>query len=437
MVQQIKETAGPDFSNGFGWLNLLRSVKMLENNNYFNTSVNSGATNTHTITIPPGASIAHLKVMLYWNDSAAAVLAASALVNDLDLEVSDPSALVHFPQLLNPTPANVTDTAKTGADHINNIEQVVIDNPVPGTYTFSVKGTTIPSGTQHEYFLVFDTIPVSTTVTYPSGGEYFQGGDAIYISWDSYGNPSNTFKLQYSLDNVTWIDVPGATNLAATTRQFNWTIPVAATNQARVKVIDNVTAIESIGEPFTIIGVPVAIIPSNQCEGYILVNWAAVTGATDYEVMMLRGDEMVTIATTAATTYTFKGLSSDSVYWISLRARINGKPGRRAIAASVQPNVGPCTGTISDKDLKIDAILSPVSSGRKFTSTELSNAATITIRIENLDNAPTSGDIPVTYIIDNNAPVTETIVAPAIAARGVYTYSFTTKADMSAVGSHD
>ena len=29
--------AGPDYRYGFGWMNLLRSVKMLENGNYFNT----------------------------------------------------------------------------------------------------------------------------------------------------------------------------------------------------------------------------------------------------------------------------------------------------------------------------------------------------------------------------------------------------------------
>lgn len=433
-----KGNPGPDFSNGFGWLNLLRSVKMLENNNYFNASVNSSATNTHTITIPTGISIAQLKVMLYWNDSAAAVLATNALVNDLDLEVTDPADSIHSPQLLNPTPANVNDPAITGADHINNIEQIVIDNPPPGDYTFTVKGTTIPSGTQHEYFLVFDTIPVSTILTYPGGGERLQGGDAIYISWDSYGNLSNTFTLQYSINNGPWTDVPGGNNVAATIRQLSWTVPSVTSNQVKVKVIHNGTGIESISEDFTIVGVPVVTLApvANQCEEYIVINWNPIAGSTDYEVMRLQGEEMIPVTTTTDTTYTFSGLSKDSVYWVTVRSRVNGTPGRRATAVTRQPNTGNCVGTISDKDLKIDAILSPASSGRKFTSTELSNNATITIRIENLDNAPTSGNIPVTYILDNNPPVNETIIAPVIAARGLYTYSFTTKANMSVIGSH-
>ena len=259
--------AGPDFRFGFGQMNLLRSVTMLENTNYFNASVISGAANTHTVTIPGGSNIAQLKVMLYWNDSAAAALAATALVNDLDLQVTDPLAVVHLPQILNTNPPNVTDPVTSGADHINNIEQVVINNPATGTYTFSINGTTIPSGTNHEYFLVFDTIPVSTTLTYPLGGEHLKSADVIRISWDSYGNPANTFTLQYSVDNgAIWLPVTGGTNVAATLRLLTWTIPaVAATSQAKVKIIHNGTGLESISEPFTIAGVPQIALAAVQC----------------------------------------------------------------------------------------------------------------------------------------------------------------------------
>ena len=430
-------TAGIDYRYGFGVMNLLRSVIMLEKNGYINTSVNSDATNTHSITIPTGSSLAQLKVMLYWNDSAAASMAATALVNDLDLEVADPAASIHLPQLLNSSPANVSDPATTGADHLNNIEQVIIDNPAPGNYTFSIKGTTIPSGTQHEYFLVFDTIPVSATLTFPSGGERLQTGGTIFIQWDAFGNTANTFTLQYSIDNgANWIDINSA--IAANLRELSWVVPNTPTTEARVKLIHNGTGIESTSEPFTILGLPVITLASatNQCEGYIAMNWRTISGATDYEVMMLRNDEMIPIATTVDTFYTFNGLSKDSVYWVSVRPRINGIPGRRAWAVSRQPNTGSCSGTVSDYDLKVDSIISP-SSGRKFTSTELSNNSIVSIRIKNLDDATTTGDIPVSYILGNNPPVVETIAAPNIPAGGTYVYSFATHADLSAIGTYE
>ncbi|HYM94601.1 MAG TPA: S8 family serine peptidase, partial [Chitinophagaceae bacterium] len=76
---------GPDFTYGFGWMNLLRSVQMLENNNYYDSSISTGATKSQIITVP--ANTAQLKVMLYWNDPPAAALASKTLVNDLDLQV--------------------------------------------------------------------------------------------------------------------------------------------------------------------------------------------------------------------------------------------------------------------------------------------------------------------------------------------------------------
>jgi len=431
-----KGNAGPDFSYGFGFMNLLRSVRMLENNNYFNASVNSAATNTHNITVPAGT--AALKVMLYWNDSAAAAMSNPALINDLDLQVSDPSAVVHLPLLLDTASANVNQPAITGADHVNNIEQVVIDNPAAGTYTLSVSGTTIPFGGQHEYFLAFDPIPVSTELTYPIGGERLEDGDSIYITWESYGNPANDFTLQYSIDNGPWTGI--VTNVASNIRQYKWFLPAVATNNAKVKIIHNGTGIESVSAPFTILGVPPVRFALVQCEDYIAMEWSPVTGppgTIDYEVMMLRGDEMVPIATTTDTVYTISGVSKDTLYWVTVRARINGSSGRRSFAIFRQPTNGTCGGTMSDKDLKIDAILLPASSGRVSTSTALTNNVVIRVRIENLDNAATAGNIPVSYSINGGPPVNETIIAPVIIARGSFVYNFVTTANMSAIGNYE
>lgn len=427
---------GPDYTYGFGFMNLLRSVKMLEHNNYFYDSVDAGATKIHEITIPSG--IAQLKVMLYWNDSAAAVLASQTLVNDLDLEVNGASGL-RLPYKLDTLPANVNNAATTGADHINNMEQVVINNPVPGIYSFAVTGTTIPLAPRYEYFLVYDTLAVSATLTYPMGGERFKGGtmvnklgDSIYISWDAAGNDANTFTLQFSADNGSSWSAISPVNIAGNLRQLKWFVPDTVTSQARIKLIHNGTGIESISDVFTILGVPA--MTATQCQGYITLSWAAITGATDYEVMMLRGEDMVPVAVTTGITHTLKGLPADSVYYVAVRARLNTNPGRRSVAVSIQPNGATCGGTISDNDLKLDAILSPASSGRILTSTELSNNDSIRIRIRNLDNAATTGDITVAYKLGTDPEVIETITAPNIAAGATYSYTFAAHVNMAAVG---
>src|SRR5688572_1548595 len=133
--------AGPDYSYGFGRMNLIRSCAMLESNTYFNSSLTNGSEITYGLVIP--ANTAKLKVLLYWQDPPGAVMATKTLVNDLDLQVLTPSSSTVLPARLDTLPANVNVTASTGADHINNIEQVVIDNPAAGNYSLKVIATAI------------------------------------------------------------------------------------------------------------------------------------------------------------------------------------------------------------------------------------------------------------------------------------------------------
>lgn len=430
---------GPDFSYGFGSMNLLRSVTMLENNSYFNNSITQAANQIQTINVP--ANTAQLKAMLYWNDPAASVLANKTLVNDLDLSVTGPGGTV-LPFILDTLPTNVATPATTGIDKMNNIEQVVINNPASGSYDLKVNGATIAQGPSQEYFLVYDIIPQSLKLTNPVGGERLIPRvniyDTFYIQWDSYTDEINTFKLEFSSDDgATWTTLDN--NIPASSRLYPWAVPNIPTDVAKIRITKNNTAYSQTSNAFVITELPTVTLAPVQCEGYINISWNTIPGATDYEVMWLRGNEMQSVTTTTATNYTFNGLSKDSVYWVTVRARINGHPGRRAIAISRQPNNGTCAGTISDNDLKIDSLISPASTGRINTSTALSNNVPITIRIKNLDDATSSGNIIVSYSINAGVPITETITAPIanIGAGATLDYTFSTNADLSLVGTYN
>lgn len=420
---------GPDFKYGFGWMNLVRSLEVLDNNHYFISSLTNNATNKHTITVP--ANTAQVKVMLYWNDPPPSLLSSRSLVNDLDLTVADPSSENNLPKVLDASAAGVQNVAVSGADHLNNMEQVIINNPAAGTYSINISGVVAQNPSQ-EYYVVYDVVPVSTTLTNPVGGQGVAPGETVLINWDSYGDPANTFTLKYSTDNgATWTDIN--TSISATTRQYAWVVPNTPTNQALVRIERNGTTIAHTTRPFTIIGVPALSLSSSQCEGYIALEWTAAPGATDYEIMMKRGVEMVPVATTTSNSYTLEGLSKDSLYWVSVRARVGDKAGRRAQAVSRQPSDGNCAGSISDNDLKLAAFVSPTT-GRKATSTELSSAQPITVRVKNLDDAPVSG-FTVKYKLNNGSWVSEPVSA-TIAAGATYDHTFISKEDLSAVGSY-
>lgn len=428
-----KGNEGPDYRYGFGWLNLLRSVKMLESQSYTTAQVSHQGTNDFSINVP--ANTAQLKVMLYWNDPAGSTLASQNLVHNLDLQVTNPTSNVILPRILDPTAANVDKISTTGVDNRNNMEQVVISSPAAGNYTISVKGTTVGQSPSQEYFVVYDIIPNSVTLTFPMGGERLKDGDGIYVSWDAFGNSASTFTLQYSGNNGgNWTNI--ATSIAAGTSLYGWPVPGLKSDKVRLKLIQNSTGATSITEPFTVIGVPTVTLSALQCEGYISLDWTAVTGAGDYEVMMLKGKDMVPVATTAGTTYSLGGLLKDSTYYVSVRARVNGQPGRRALAISRKPDTGTCAGSISDNDLKIESILTPASSGRKNTSTELSGAVFAKIRIKNLDDVDFNGSLNVGYELNGVAVPVETIT-PFIEKGKTYDHTFSVGANLSNPGDYN
>jgi hypothetical protein len=420
--------AGPDFQYGYGWMNLLRSVEMLEQSRYFIATVGQGAQSAHSITVP--ANQAQLKVLLYWHDPAAALIATKELVNDLDLEVIDPTGAVVLPFVLDT--ANLAQPATRGADHINNSEQVTINNPVPGVYTLRIKGSMVAQGPQ-EYVLSYDPVPVTLQLTNPAG-EAWVPGEAMKLQWDAWGNTTSTYAIDYSVDNgANWIGV--ATGLAATRRVYTWVVPAVATANARMRITQESTGLSSTSPAFPIMQLPaLSLAPAtSQCEGYINLNWTSVSGATDYEVMLLRGSEMVQVATTTATTFLLRGLSRDSVYWCTVRPRINGVAGRRAVAISRLPDNGSCQGAISNNDLKLAGILVPAT-GRLNTSSALGNAVPLTIQVRNLDDAPVSG-FDLSYRINNGSWLTQSVAA-TIAAGATYTYTFPGTLDLSAAGSY-
>ncbi|MBS1933176.1 MAG: S8 family serine peptidase [Bacteroidetes bacterium] len=421
---------GPDFQFGFGMLNARTSVEAIENNQYFSGSITNGNSTNFSITGVP-AGVQQIKVMLYWVDPPAAPYAASTLVNNLDLTVTSPDATLHYPLILNPAANHVNDNAVEGVDNINNIEQVVINNPPAGNFTVSVNGTSVATGTQN-FVIAYEIINPSVTVEYPFGNETWVPGSTENIRWSAYGGTGNTFSIDYSTDNgSTWTNISNSVPDAS--RSYSWTVPNIATNNALIRVTRNNVGYSDVSDyDFTILGQP-TITLTNPCQGYAQLSWAAIPSATQYEIMMLQGDSMQTIATTTNTSYTISGLNRDSTYWLTVRADNGTTPGRRAIAASILPNSGACT--LNAKDFTVDSLIAPLT-GRKFTSTEISNSSNIQVEIKNLGNATSSGSYTMNYQVNGGTVVTETssLTIPSNAAAN---YTFITPYDFSAVGTYN
>ncbi len=332
--------AGPDFKYGFGRINALRAVEVLENTRYVTNTVTSGQTRTVSISVPSGVS--QVKVMLYWADYEAAANAATALVNDLDLTLTTPGGapVTYQPWVLNPA-ANATTLdapATRGIDRLNNVEQVTLDAPVAGTYTATITGHAVPQGPQR-YYVVYSWQEDNVRLTFPIGGEAFVPGESQTLRWDA-NTTATGFTLEYSTNGGgSWASIGTAT---AGARSRSWTVPAAAVSgQMRVRVTRGGQSSQSAN--FSSILVPASLRTEWVCATETRLAWNAVAGATSYEVFQLGSQKMQVLGATTALAYTVTGVAAGTEYWFSVRALgPNALVGRRANALRRQTGQTGC-----------------------------------------------------------------------------------------------
>jgi hypothetical protein len=339
---------GPDYIYGWGRINVLKAYTLLKDKRYMSGTIENNGTKAHQIIVP--ANVKELKVMVYWADPAAASGVAKALVNDLDITLVDPTGKVNEPWVLS-FAASATELAKAaakGKDKRNNMEQVSITDPAAGTYTLNVNGFEVPTGPQ-EYFISYEFITDEIVVTYPYGGESFVPGEIEYIRWDAAEN-TGTFKVEYSTDNGSTWQVASA-SVAGNLRYFAWTVPIVVTGNAQVRVSRNSISGKS-QTSFSIIKVPASVKIDWRCETYLGLSWAAVTGATSYEVYLL-GDKYMESQGTTTALNKIVDLKPANITYVSVKALAdNGKViGRRAIAVKIPAVFGCIPLSVNDDHL--------------------------------------------------------------------------------------
>ncbi|RYE21594.1 MAG: T9SS type A sorting domain-containing protein [Sphingobacteriales bacterium] len=362
---------GPDYKFGFGRLNALAAVKILEQNRYAISTISTGGSNDISVNVPAGA--ARLRVMLTWNDPAGLANANPALVNNLDLTVIN-GATTSLPWILDPL--NPAAAATKATDNVSNIEQVTIENPAAGSYTLRVAGTTVPVGPQ-QYSITWSIEQPFIEVIFPNGNESLSPGSAETITWDNAGiNTPQT--VEYSINNgATWTTI--SSTVPANTTRLSWTVPAANTSTALVRV-SNGAITDNSDATFKILGTPGSLnaAPASCGAGELAFSWGAVANATHYDILRLdetTGEFVVAAANIAATTYTLTGLTASSVHWFSLVAKNNttGAVSDRALAESFTV---PATGLGNLGTISGNAIVCGAASNVNYSVSAISGATT-------------------------------------------------------------
>lgn len=347
---------GPDYKFGWGIVNALQAVKLIEDGRYFADDVAQGITNTHTINVPSGTT--QVRFMVYWSDTAASPGANPALVNDLDLIVTDPSNSTYEPWILNPTPDPITlnNPAINGPDHLNNVEQVLINAPAAGDYDIDITGYNVPMGPQ-EYFIVYELISENVVMTYPNGGEHFQPFMPETLHWDEV-NTTDDFILEYSDNNGgSWNNIATVPN---DTHFYTWNIPdnisgnmlVRVTSGSFQDVSDEVFNIARTTNNYNIVEV---------CPESASFEWSAVDGAESYDFYLLGEKYMEVVGTTNTNSITIPIVDPNEPMWFAISAKndTEGWEGERNRAKFYAGGILDCVLGVSDNTISDTVALYP------------------------------------------------------------------------------
>lgn len=394
---------GPDYKYGFGRINALRSLETLQDGRFLVDSLVQGQSQQHTISVPAGAQ--ELRVMVYWHDYEGTPNAGLALVNDIDMVVASPSGTNYNPWTLDtlPSGAALDANATRNPDHLNNMEQVTLSNPSAGTYTIDLDAFAIPQGPQ-TYVLTWEVIQDPLTLTYPAGGDAFVPNEDVGIRWNAFGGSGN-FTLEYSLDNGSTWQNAGTAN--ANERFFDWTVPNAATGNARFRISSG--GVTSTSPTFSIIEAPQNLTITQVCPSSITLDWDPVPNATGYDIFMLGNKYMEVVGNASISEFTLNNFNYTQNTWFSVRATgPSGAIGRRAYAVEHDGNLVNCS---ISTDLALNS-LSPYFTGPMPEC--LANSSPITAEVENTGSSVVNS-FDLSFSFNGQPPVTETFntsVAP-------------------------
>ena len=152
---------GPDCQYGFGTIRARQAIDALRADAVIENEIADGDVAEYLVIVEPGDP--ELRITLAWDDAPATPLAASALVNDLDLVVTDPSGNRWFSWTIDPSDPGAPAT-RSGEDRLNNMEQVSVEAPVAGAWRVRIRGHAVPVGPQ-EYGFAASPSPTSCSST--------------------------------------------------------------------------------------------------------------------------------------------------------------------------------------------------------------------------------------------------------------------------------
>jgi hypothetical protein len=277
LINSAKDTGRPnvDFETGFGNADALGALRIIENEHFFKGSVSQNEKMTFPIYVP--ANTKSLKITVVWNDRPAEPLVTKALINDLDMTLHRVgNGEIWKPWILSTVPpiTNLEANAQRGSDHLNNVEQITLKNPIEGNYEIDITGFDVPEGVQ-SFFIAYEFLS-GVEWMFPLQGNAMASNSKSIIRWTWNDDPGFA-SLEYKFVNESdWRTINTSVDLSKS--YFEWKVP-DTTGLVQLRFSFANQQVESVVFP---VSNPSRVKVGYNCEEQVMLYWQVVPGATGY-----------------------------------------------------------------------------------------------------------------------------------------------------------
>ncbi|HMS29053.1 MAG TPA: S8 family serine peptidase [Saprospiraceae bacterium] len=340
-------TPGPDYIHGMGMIDAYRAYQCIQTEAYQLQTLHRSETKQLTLNIP--ANVKKAKLLLYWPESPSTPLSSRALINDLNLVLHDSRGGVVYPMVLDHRPNSITlgAGAKPGIDSMNNFEQIILDQPIAGTYTVQISASSMPDDEVQFYFLE-DYEPAELRLSAPIGGEKFQSGDASAVYFTTNGS-KDSVEVRISIDEgSTWRirkKVPSSAFL------LPWSVPIGVnSNRCIVEIQQGSEIVRS--DFFTTSTLVNGLKLKQFCPNEIQLTWDK--SAKDSFLLYKLGDKyMEPFATSVANSISIPITNPRDLKWVSVAGYKGDVLSKRSKAIEIPETLVNCP---IDADAKLNLV---------------------------------------------------------------------------------
>lgn len=327
---------GIDHQSGYGSVNAYEALNTLNAGRFFTGELTKGVIQTFNLAIP--SNVKKLKITLCWNDVPAKVLATKALVNDLDMSLLTPGNQQFLPWVLSSFPRidSLNKLPVRKQDHLNNIEQISLDDPKAGQYAVTIAAYSIPEGSQSFSVAYQWELYDEFQWEYPTSKDYLLAQKNELLRWKSTKTASQGL-IEYTVDNGQTWKKGASVDLAK--EEIRWTVPNIPNTRTRVRM--TIDGQIFVSDTFLIAKDFLPALGYN-CQDSLMLSWDKIDNTQRYLVSALNGNTFVPIAQTNEGAITIDKRKVNSQYFAVTPIASDGTIGLRSKAYNLTGQVVNC-----------------------------------------------------------------------------------------------